>query len=51
MPHRLVFIQPINKGQRYHMSSDLDNNLKKMGTRLFVLQGDALTVIKKFCKE
>lgn len=30
---------------------DLDLSLKKMGTRLFVLKGDALTVIKQFCKE
>lgn len=30
---------------------DLDLSLKKMGTRLFVLKGDALTVIKQFCKD
>ena len=30
---------------------DLDTNLKAMGTRLFVLKGNALETIKKFCKE
>jgi len=30
---------------------DLDEGLKKCGTRLYVLTGDATTVIKKFCKE
>lgn len=30
---------------------DLDNSLKAKGTRLFVLQGNALETIKKFCKE
>jgi deoxyribodipyrimidine photolyase len=30
---------------------DLDESLKKCGTRLYVLTGDATTVIKKFCKE
>ncbi|CAG5076754.1 Oidioi.mRNA.OKI2018_I69.PAR.g8536.t1.cds [Oikopleura dioica] len=30
---------------------DLDEGLKKCGTRLYVLTGDATQVIKKFCKE
>ena len=29
---------------------DLDQTLCQMGTRLFVLQGDSKTVVKKFCK-
>merc|ERR1711935_74072 len=30
---------------------DLDANLKTMGTRLFVIRGNALETIKKFCKD
>ena len=30
---------------------DLDTNLKAMGTRLFVIKGNALETIRKFCKE
>jgi len=30
---------------------DLDQTLCQMGTRLFVLQGDSKTVVKKFCKD
>ena len=29
---------------------DLDQTLTQMGTRLFVLQGDSKTVVKKFCR-
>ncbi|CBY17995.1 unnamed protein product [Oikopleura dioica] len=31
--------------------TDLDENLRKIGTRLFVLRGNARTAIKTFCRE
>ena len=31
--------------------TDLDSNLQKMGSRLYVLNGKATVVLKKFCKE
>ena len=32
-------------------SWDLDNSLRKMGTRLFVLTGNAKDVLRQFCRE